>query len=892
MDPAFVKKEAKWYEASKPYDNLSRLPPASFSASNPGYRQAIYNHYTKTTNKGPENKLKCEDYADAWPQYQKRPKRKKKEPTPEDSDAPELPTAGIPPKDRDEFNAELRSFMQENCPSDVVDLPNPINTKASKAEKAKKAIISKEKRAAAKARSTMAPAPHTRNTRLRATQAVEADAAPNGQTQDGDVTAIQNATAAVAEPEAEEVTGGRQQSAPPCISLMRDTRAAMAQNAYMSRPVHGFASDRHSAALDTTNNNSKPSAEGGEPIGNDILPTRANTQEPSASKPDASTTTAPKKPAVQKKSTAKKAVASNTPAPEKSADPKPAAPKPAAPKESADPKPAPPKESADPKPAPSKESADPKPAPPKESAATPVAIGKAASSTKSANNKPGKDKSSAVKLPRAAKACDPCRAHKTRCTGGTPCDCCRRRGFTCVFAPEGRKAPVKRAREDTQDLVKNEPPSNYVEQESRPAKRARKLKGTLTEKASDSGAGTTSAQTSSALPSLQEAPEHIALDGQNATKKRAREGDEEGVKHPLQKDAEQESRPAKRTRKLKAIPTEKQSASVAGATSAQTSSALPSLEEAPEHITLGGQNATKKRAREAEDTEQEGRPAKRPLKLKLNFTRKSSTNESHRGTETTINQPASILPSIEEVPEDNVGLDLQTSKMQHFSQPKVGENAVVKPTKVPSSYSGRVTRSRSRQLSEEADAQTAKLQKKGKKAQEDTEEPQERPAELQRSKRKGPNSRQSHGHPGVLRAIESKLIDSEGSALTDEPWDNYPYDPTWMSNTYTNWFISYGYPDLMLRTQEESFHTRPSIKLVITDVLKGILVDDWEHVTKDSQLVPLPHEQPVIKILNDYLEDEMPKREQDSPQMDILKETMAGLREYFDRALGRILLYR
>ncbi|KAH8778427.1 histone acetylase complex subunit [Diaporthe sp. PMI_573] len=113
-----------------------------------------------------------------------------------------------------------------------------------------------------------------------------------------------------------------------------------------------------------------------------------------------------------------------------------------------------------------------------------------------------------------------------------------------------------------------------------------------------------------------------------------------------------------------------------------------------------------------------------------------------------------------------------------------------------------------------------------------------------------------------------------------------------MSNTYLKWENSFEWPDLNLRTQEESFHARPSIKLVMTDVLKGILVDDWEHVTKDSQLVPLPHEQPVVKILNDYLEDEMPKREEDSAQIDILKETMAGLREYFDRALGRILLYR
>ncbi|KUI62091.1 Chromatin modification-related protein eaf3 [Cytospora mali] len=91
---------------------------------------------------------------------------------------------------------------------------------------------------------------------------------------------------------------------------------------------------------------------------------------------------------------------------------------------------------------------------------------------------------------------------------------------------------------------------------------------------------------------------------------------------------------------------------------------------------------------------------------------------------------------------------------------------------------------------------------------------------------------------------------------------------------------------------EDAFHNRPSIKLVMPDLLKAILVDDWEHVTKDQQLVPLPHKYPVDQILKDYLDDEKAKREEGSTQMDILEETIAGLREYFDRALGRILLYR
>lgn len=92
--------------------------------------------------------------------------------------------------------------------------------------------------------------------------------------------------------------------------------------------------------------------------------------------------------------------------------------------------------------------------------------------------------------------------------------------------------------------------------------------------------------------------------------------------------------------------------------------------------------------------------------------------------------------------------------------------------------------------------------------------------------------------------------------------------------------------------QEENFHNRPSINLVIPDHIKAILVDDWENVTKNQQLVPLPHKKPVDQILNDWLEFEKPKRPVGSAQADILEEIVAGLKEYFERCLGRILLYR
>lgn len=91
---------------------------------------------------------------------------------------------------------------------------------------------------------------------------------------------------------------------------------------------------------------------------------------------------------------------------------------------------------------------------------------------------------------------------------------------------------------------------------------------------------------------------------------------------------------------------------------------------------------------------------------------------------------------------------------------------------------------------------------------------------------------------------------------------------------------------------EEAFAARPSIKILIPDTLKGLLVDDWENITKNNQLVPIPHPTPVSKIIEDYVNYEKPQRPENSASIDILEETLAGLKEYFDRSLGRILLYR
>lgn len=82
------------------------------------------------------------------------------------------------------------------------------------------------------------------------------------------------------------------------------------------------------------------------------------------------------------------------------------------------------------------------------------------------------------------------------------------------------------------------------------------------------------------------------------------------------------------------------------------------------------------------------------------------------------------------------------------------------------------------------------------------------------------------------------------------------------------------------------------INLPVPDHIQAMLVDDWENITKNNQLVPLPHAKPVNKILEDYLNYEKSHREEGSASMDILEEVIAGLREYFEKALSRILLYR
>ena len=92
--------------------------------------------------------------------------------------------------------------------------------------------------------------------------------------------------------------------------------------------------------------------------------------------------------------------------------------------------------------------------------------------------------------------------------------------------------------------------------------------------------------------------------------------------------------------------------------------------------------------------------------------------------------------------------------------------------------------------------------------------------------------------------------------------------------------------------QEEAFHSRPAVRIVIPDHLKAFLVDDWENVTKSLQLVPLPAQHSVRDIMDTYLNEERDRRRIGSAEADLLEEIVAGVKEYFDKCIGRILLYR
>ncbi|WWC72880.1 uncharacterized protein I206_106844 [Kwoniella pini CBS 10737] len=94
---------------------------------------------------------------------------------------------------------------------------------------------------------------------------------------------------------------------------------------------------------------------------------------------------------------------------------------------------------------------------------------------------------------------------------------------------------------------------------------------------------------------------------------------------------------------------------------------------------------------------------------------------------------------------------------------------------------------------------------------------------------------------------------------------------------------------------EAAFLNRPEVKIVIPEVLKLQLVDDWENVTKNNQLVTLPRKPNVRELLEEYRQyvNNTKKGQDRGPRATaLLSEIISGITLYFDKALGNNLLYR
>ncbi|KAG8903429.1 Esa1p-associated factor [Tulasnella sp. 403] len=86
------------------------------------------------------------------------------------------------------------------------------------------------------------------------------------------------------------------------------------------------------------------------------------------------------------------------------------------------------------------------------------------------------------------------------------------------------------------------------------------------------------------------------------------------------------------------------------------------------------------------------------------------------------------------------------------------------------------------------------------------------------------------------------------------------------------------------RDEDES-SKKPDMKFDVPDVLKVVLVDDWEAVTKNNQLVVLPREPNVQQILKEF-SDHCEKLGKLPAKDTVLPTLIVGLELYFDRSLG------
>ncbi|CDH54070.1 mrg-domain-containing protein [Lichtheimia corymbifera JMRC:FSU:9682] len=125
-------------------------------------------------------------------------------------------------------------------------------------------------------------------------------------------------------------------------------------------------------------------------------------------------------------------------------------------------------------------------------------------------------------------------------------------------------------------------------------------------------------------------------------------------------------------------------------------------------------------------------------------------------------------------------------------------------------------------------------------------------------RRKTPRSSSSRGSSTHDTASESRGRKRQRDATTDKP-----------------------------RTDDDSIW-RQEFGLVIPESLKGRLVDDWENVTKNDQLLQLPRNPCITEILNQYRESAKGRTNLD---VETLDQVIEGVQLYFSKSLSTSLLY-
>ncbi|CAO3585322.1 unnamed protein product [Absidia cylindrospora] len=91
---------------------------------------------------------------------------------------------------------------------------------------------------------------------------------------------------------------------------------------------------------------------------------------------------------------------------------------------------------------------------------------------------------------------------------------------------------------------------------------------------------------------------------------------------------------------------------------------------------------------------------------------------------------------------------------------------------------------------------------------------------------------------------------------------------------------------------ESDYLNKPEIRLDIPEALKCQLVDDWENITKNQQLVPLPRELTITHIMAQYKQHKMDRKSSKDWNPELMDEVIQGLSMYFNKALGNMLLYQ